>query len=226
MFYLIILIFILFLAWLFLKLFSQKKMKIISTVDQIFTNHSIVRFCKYFVTVSIIIYSLCFFYAMILYVEKPEIYNQIIRNESYEEYYNLKTSNWQDFKRMTIQFGNLVDFSFANYFEIGIRFFEINYNTSFSMSYNDMIRLGLSSRNQSLGNFINILLFSAFPFGKLLFWCVFIIPILYKLKLNRIIAFCLIKFKKYKFPILNINFRLDFFILLLILFVLFLLSID
>jgi hypothetical protein len=225
----LIFLFLTFSLWLFLKLFHEDSPKLLRQIDLIILDSKVYKISKYFLFGTFFIYSISFFYGIIIKADTD--YSLINEGISYdiERYYNEKTSVVQDFIRMTNQFCNLSDLAFSSYFTSIFEFFDnsiLNTNDD-DYQYNEFLRLGFSTRGGFWGSLNNIILYSAYPFGKLLPWVFFFSTIIvlrikkFKTSSQKMLIFSrdvISNIRAFSFSKLDINIVIFFLLLALILF--------
>lgn len=92
-----------------------------------------------------------------------------------EAYYNANTTGWQDFGRMTGQFGALFASSFMSNYHAVYNYFSghvglMDAETEAAEKYNEALKLGLSTRGGIWEIITNNFIYSAFPYGNFVFW--------------------------------------------------------
>ena len=95
--------------------------------------------------------------------------------EENEAYYNANTSGWQDFKRMSGQFGTLFGSAFMSnyhsvYNAITGKHSLLDADEIASREYDDAMKLCLSTRGGIWEIITNNFIYSAFPYGIIIFW--------------------------------------------------------
>jgi len=120
-------------------------------------------------------------------VDPSPIYKQL---NNTEKYYNEHTSGWQDFLRMSNEFDILFQLAFIQKKDVILEFWvgfwawingEFYYFDSWETqrTYEVSMRYGLSTRGGIWELLINVVLYSAYPFGNLIFWTLLIFLFLY-----------------------------------------------
>ena len=135
-------------------------------------SRSIVKLVSY-------IYLISFSFGILKVFTNPSpIYKQLTNTEYY---YNEHTSGWQDFLRMSKEFDNLFQLAFIQKKYVILEFWENSINASRATQeiYENSMRYGLSTRGGIWELLTNVVLYSAYPFGNLIFWTLLIYGLLY-----------------------------------------------
>ncbi len=107
----------------------------------------------------------------------PETFNKLGFNplEDNEAYYNANTNGWQDFKRMLGQYGTLFRIPFSSNYNSIYNLFSgkvwlIDPDIEAAEEYDDAMKLCLSTRGGFWEIITNNFIYSAFPYGTMIFW--------------------------------------------------------
>jgi len=128
--------------------------------------------------IIVIAYLLCFLYGVYKMKYDPSDFHRELHLSSMDNYYNLNTTGWQDFHRMSGQFNQLFFIAFGFYKDWIIKssYTEAAYETEIEIE--KAIKNGLSTRGGIWEFICNGILYSAYGFGHITF-CVFAILVLY-----------------------------------------------